>query len=451
MPSFAQAMSAVEINVLSLGATGDGVTLDTQAIQEAIDRVSAAGGGRVVVPGRKRFLIGGLMLKSNVDFHLADDAVLLASPDRAHYTSKTNIGVININRAQNVRITGTGHVDGQGMKFMGNYSPVDERWEPLAFRPRMFHLVRCSGLEITGISFGHSPEWGLQTLGCDHVLVDGIRIRNYLDVPNCDGIDPDRCRDMEIKNCDVVCADDGIVIKTSEQAEDFGPARNITVRDCSVICRDSGLKIGTETFGDISKILFERCRIVSGGRGSTITHRQPGNIDDVEFRDIEFLAQHHAARWWGWGEAASITAWPRKEGTKLGSLSNIRLRKIHGVAENSFRVDAHPDMSIKNVLLENCSVTIDRWTQYPGGIFDNRPTQANDPMHEPSGLERHDTPVFFLRNVQGAVVRNCTASWGIHPSDSFSYALETKNVSGLKIENFKGKAAKAGLHAISIG
>lgn len=451
IPSFAQAMSATEINVLSLGAIGDGMALDTQPIQEAIDRVSAAGGGRVVVPGGKRFLIGGLMLKSNVDFYLADDAVLLASPDRAQYTSKTNIGVININRAQNVRITGAGHVDGQGMKFMGDYSPLDERWEPLTFRPRMFHLVRCTGLELTGISFGHSPEWGLHTLGCDHVLVDGIRIRNYLDVPNCDGIDPDRCRDMEIKNCDLVCADDGIVIKTSEQAEDFGPAHNITVRDCSVICRDSGLKIGSETFGDISKILFERCRIVSGGRGPTITHRQPGNIEDVEFRDIEFLAQHHAARWWGWGEAASITAWPRKEGTKLGSLSNIRLRNIHGVAENSFRVDAHPDMLIKNVLLENCSVTIDRWTQYPGGIFDNRPTQANDPMHEPGGLERHNTPVFFLRNVQGAVVRNCTASWGIHPSDSFSYALETKNVSGLKIENFKGKAAKTGLQAISIG
>jgi polygalacturonase len=110
MPSFAQAMSATEINVLSLGAIGDGVALDTQPIQDAIDRVSAAGGGRVVVPGGKRFLIGGLMLKSNVDFHLADDAVLLASPDRAQYTSKTNIGVININRAQNVRITGSGHV-----------------------------------------------------------------------------------------------------------------------------------------------------------------------------------------------------------------------------------------------------------------------------------------------------------------------------------------------------
>ena len=445
MTSFAQSITGNEVNVMSLGAVGDGVVLDTAPIQKAIDQVSAAGGGRVLVPGGKRFLIGSLMLKSNVDFHLADDAVLLASPDPAHYMLRKFIGVINADKASNLRITGTGHIDGQGMKFMGNYSPVDERWEPLAFRPRMFHLLGCTGLEISGISFGHSPEWGLHTLGCEHVLVDGIRIRNYLDVPNCDGIDPDRCRDMEIKNCDVVCADDGIVIKTSEQtAEDFGGAHSITVRDCSIVCRDSGIKIGTETFGDISKVLFERCRIVSGGRGPTITHRQRGNIDDVEFRDIDFLAQHHAARWWGWGEAASVTVWPRTQDGKAGSLSNIRFKNVLGVAENSFRIDAHPDNPVKNLLLENCSVKIDRWTQYPGGMFDNRPTRADDPVSGPKGLEPHSTPAYFLRNVHGAILRNCSASWGPRSDDSFSYGLEAEHVSGLKLDNFKGKSARPG-------
>jgi polygalacturonase len=451
MPSFAQSASNLEINVMSLGAVGDGITLDTAPIQQTVDRVSAAGGGRVIVPGGKRFLIGALMLKSNVDFHLADDAMLLASPNPAHYKLNENCGVINADGATNLRITGSGHVDGQGMKFMGDYSPVHERWEPHTFRPRMFYLVNCRGLELSGISFGHSPQWGLHTLGCEHVLVDGIRVRNYLDVPNCDAMDPDRCRDMEIKNCDIVCADDGIVIKTSENTgRDFGITHNITVRDCSVICRDSGIKIGTETFGDISKILFERCRIVSGGRGPTITHRQPGNIEDVEFRDIDLLAQHHAARWWGWGEAASVTVWPRTPTGKTGSLSNIRFKNVRGVAENSFRIDAHPKMPIKNVLMEDCSVKIDQWTQYPGGMFDNRPTRADDPMREPGGLEKHDTPVYFLRNIQGAMLRNCSASWGLHEGKSFSYALEAHNVSGLKIENFQGKAARTGVPATFI-
>ena len=107
-------------------------------------------------------------------------------------------------------------------------------------------------------------------------------------------------------------------------------------------------------------------------------------------------------------------------------------------------------MPVKNVLLEDCSVKIDRWTQYPGGMFDNRPTRADDPMHEPGGLEKHATPAYFLRNVQGAVLRNCRATWGLHSSDSFSYALEAQHVSGLKLENFTGKSARPGLPATSI-
>jgi len=79
---------------------------------------------------------------------------------------------------------------------------------------------------------------------------------------------------------------------------------------------------------------------------------------------------------------------------------------------------------------------------------DNRPTQPDDPMHEPRGLEKHDTPVFFLRNLRGAVVRNCKARWGLHRDNYFSYALEAENVSGLKIEHFTGTASRPSLHSI---
>lgn len=113
-------------------------------------------------------------------------------------------------------------------------------------------------------------------------------------------------------------------------------------------------------------------------------------------------------------------------------------------------MDAHADMPIRDVLLEDCDVTIDRWTQYPGEAFDNRPTRANDPMLEPGGLEKHDTPAFFLRNVNGATLRRCTAHWGGHLQSYFSCALEARNVSNLKIEHFQGKAAHEGVRAMSV-
>jgi polygalacturonase len=426
-----------EYDVRKFGAVGDGVTVDSPSIQRAIDTASARGGGRVLLPGGRRFVTGALVLKSGVELHLADDVVLFASVDPADYAAEE--GILNANGARGLKITGTGNIDGQAMKFMTTYSETDERWEPKKFRPRMFSLKSCRDLEISGISFGHSPQWGMHLLGCERVLVDGVRVRNYMDVPNCDGIDPDRCRDVEIRNCDIVCADDGVVIKTSEQSENYGSSRNIVVKDCVVTSRDSGLKIGTETFGDVSKVLFERCKVISGGRGPTITHRQPGNIEDIEFRDIEVSAEHHAARWWGWGEAVSVTAWPRTAEGKVGYLRNIRMRNIKGRSENSVRIDGQKDQPVEDVLLENVDVTLDRWTKYPGGRFDNRPTKPGD-----QGLEAHGTPVFSVRNARNVIVKDCVARWGNDRQEYFTNALEAENVQGLKIEHFTGEAAFPG-------
>lgn len=429
--SFAQ---AVDFDVRKYGAVGDGVTVDTKALQRTIDAAAAQGRGRVLIPGGARFLTGALLLPSSVELHLADDAMLLANPDPGDYAHHP--GLINAESATGVKITGLGMIDGQAMQFMTAFSEKDERWEPKSFRPRIFSLHRCNDLEIHNITFGHSPTWGLHMLGCERVLVDGLRIRNYMEVPNCDGIDPDHCRDIEIRNCDIVGADDAIVIKASQTAEEYGPTNNITVRDCVVTTRDGGLKIGTETFGDISKILFERCKVISGGRGPTITHRQQGNIEDIEFRDIEVTAQHHAERWWGWGEAISITAWPRTKDGIVGTLRNVRLRNIRGRAENSIRIDGTAEKPIENVLLEDIDMTIDRWTMYPGAHFDNRPTMPNV-----EGLEPHDTPVFFLRNAKDVHLKNCHGRWGKNLQPYFSHLLEAHNVKQLELERLQGQAA----------
>jgi len=425
-----------DFNVMKYGAKGDGVSLDTSAIQKAIDAASASGSrARVLVPGGRRFLTGALQLKSGIDFHLADDARLLASTNPDDYP----IGlwaIMNAEKAIGLKISGSGFIDGQGLKFMTSYSTVDERWEPMHFRPRIFRLTACTDLEVTGISFGDAPEWGLSMLGCERILVDGITIRNQFDIPNCDGIDPDRCRDLEIRNCDIEGADDSIVIKSSKQVIDYGPTRNVLVKDCKVKSRDAGLKIGTETTGDISNVRFQHCKVISAGRGPTITHRGEGEIHNIEFSDIEIVAEHHAARWWGWGEAISLTAWSRNNGDKVGKLHDIRIGNVHGRAENSVRIEGSKDNPIENVLLDNVDITIDRWTKYPGGFFDNRPTPGGI-----AGLEAHQTPVYFLRNAKDVVLRNCKAAWGTNLQDSYGAALEAENVKGLSLTRFSGEAA----------
>lgn len=424
-------------DVRDFGAVGDGITLDSPAIQHAIDAAAAASTSapsRVIVPGGRRFLVGSLTLRSRVDLHLADDAELMVSVDPAHYAGGA---VIQARDATGVSITGTGNIRGRAREFMTHYDEVNEWWRPGPFRPRLFSLTGCRDLEVRDLSFSEAPSWGLHLLGCERVLVDGLRIRNLLDVPNCDGIDPDHCRDVEIRNCRIACGDDAIVIKTTRQTEDFGPAARIHVHDCEIATQDSALKIGTETWQDVRDIVFERCRVTSSGRACTIQLRDAGNVSNVEFRDIEFVSQYFSDPWWGRGEPISLTALPREPGTKVGTIRGVRVRNVTGRAENSVRVSGTAGNPVRDVTLENVAVTLDRWSKYPGGVFDNRPTRANDFP----ALEPHGTPGFHLRDAADVSLKNCRVAWGENCPGYFSHALEAENVANLRRENFVGLAA----------
>ncbi len=439
-------------NVLKYGAIGDGVTLDSPAIQRAIDAAATSGTrSQVLVPRGKRYLVGTLRLKSNIDFHLADDAQLSISTRREDYgaalptetdpekAAAVQDAVIVADGAIGLRISGTGRIEGRAREFMSGYDQAGEWWVPKAWRPKMFVLTACRDLEVRDITFAEAPFWGLHILGCEDVLVDNVKVRNLLDVPNCDGIDPDHSRRVEIRNCDVVAGDDAIVVKCSRQARDYGPASHIHVHDCVLETQDAGLKIGTETTSDIHDIVFERCRIKTSSRGLGIQLRDEGSVYNITFRDIELHSRFYSAPWWGRGEAISFTAIPRKPGSAIGKLHHVVVDNVTGTAENSVRVCGSPQSRPHDITLRNIALLFDKRSAYPGGIFDNRPTSVT------TALEPHSTPGFSFEHADAVTLTDCKVSWGENPPASFGYAVEAHDTTEVKTERLTGGPARATL------
>jgi len=424
------------------GAVGDGRTPDTAAIQRAVD-AAAATGGRVLLRAGHTYLTGPLTLRGGIDFHLNGDARLLVSTRAEDYPDPA-AGVLHAKGADRLTLSGTGTIDGRSAAFMERYDAEGEWWVPKPFRPRLLVLENCADLAIRGVTFRDAPSWTMHLVGCRRVVVEGVTIRNVMDVPNCDGIDPDHCQDVEIRNCRITCGDDAVVIKTTRAYPQYGSSRNITVRDCVLETQDSGLKIGTETTQDIHDILFERCEIRRACRGLTIQLRDEGDVHGVVFRDIRFTAQYFSAPWWGRGEAISFTAVPRAPGARLGRIHDVRVERVRGRAENSVRIDGHAPGHVSDVVLSDVDVTLARWTRYPGGVFDNRPTTAAEPV------ERHDTPGISVRRADRVTLDRCTVRWDGPRPPYFGHAVQAESAPGLVVRNLRGEAAHPGMEAVRI-
>lgn len=265
------------------GARADGRTLDTRAIQAAIDAAAKVGGVVAFRPGAYR--TGSIFVKSGVTLLIDKGVRILGSTDLADYpemfTRAADIemrwpsALINVYEQNNVRIVGDGVIDGDGKTFWDSYWALRRQYEPRGIRwaadfdcrrPRLIQIFRSSDVELSGPRLHRSGFWTVHICYSDRVHVADILISNNEGGrgPSTDGIDVDSSSNVLIERADISCNDDALCLKAGRGVDGFRvgrPSRDVTIRDCVV--RDSlgGISFGSGTTGGFHGIRFDNIDI----------------------------------------------------------------------------------------------------------------------------------------------------------------------------------------------
>ncbi|MFC1766783.1 glycoside hydrolase family 28 protein [Planctomycetota bacterium] len=243
-------------NIKTYGAVGDGVAMDTEAIQKTIDACHTAGGGVVWVPAGD-FQMGTIHLKSNVTLSLDYGASLLGSTDMADYPSeglaRAREGgphcLLYANDATDITIEGLGVIDARG-----THIDFPRRGGRGSIRPRLLRFEKCQNLTFSGVTFKRPAFWGLHLVDCKDIHFNAITLRFRNNNYNNDGLDLDGCENVLVENCDLEAGDDSICLKSS-----MNPCRNIVVRNCRVASNTAALKFGSSSHGGFIDVSVSNC------------------------------------------------------------------------------------------------------------------------------------------------------------------------------------------------
>lgn len=342
---------AFTVSITDFGAVGDGQTLNTLAIAAAIDKVTAKGGGKVVIP-RGLWLTGPIILKNNINLSIEEGALVIFSSDKDLYPLiETSFEGHNTVRCtspiygkdlENIAITGNGVFDGTGEAWrpVKKEKLADSQWKKLVksggvlsengkiwypsesslegqnlsemnvpkqlgnieeykkikdfLRPVMVSLVNCKKVLFDGPVFQNSPAWCLHPLMCEDLTIRNITVKNPWFSQNGDGLDIESCKNSIIYNCNFDVGDDAICIKSGKDADGrkrARPTENLIISNCIVYHGHGGVTIGSEMSGGVKNVHVSNCTFIGTDVGLRFKSNRGrgGIVENIYFSGINMI------------------------------------------------------------------------------------------------------------------------------------------------------------------
>jgi polygalacturonase len=435
--------SAGIFDVRNYGATGDGKTLDTSAVNRAIEAAESAGGGVVLFPPGV-YLCFSIHLKSHVRLQLEQgSAIVAAESPLPGQTSGYNGGVYDAaepntewdayqdyghnhwhnsllwgENLHDLGITGTGLIFGKGLSFGGNRSPRGDYPIYVAEQPgvgnKAIALKNCRNVVFRDFSILKGGHFGLLLTGVDNLTIDNLKIDT-----DRDGIDIDCCQNVHISNCTVNSPwDDGICPKSSYALGYARPTRNVTIDSCWVsgyyelgsildgtlrklapdvrLAHNGRIKCGTESNGGFINITISNC-IMEGCQGYALE-----SVDGALFEDIAITNSTMRDMYTGplFMRLGSRLRGP-KGTTKVGTMKRILISNLecfNATKSQASILTGIPGHAIEDVKLSNIY-----FESAGGGTAEDAnalPTEQEDNYPDPGRFGTTPSSGFFLRHMR---------------------------------------------------
>lgn len=364
--------------VTDYGARGDSSTLNTKAIQSAIDKCAAAGGGVVVIP-KGIFRSGSLFLKKGVNLELREGAVLKGSTDINDYPKiNTRIeghfemwraALINADGTDHLRITGTGTLDGSGAPFWKQFWDArakDNKTKNLDVeRPRLMLVQNAKDVQISGIHFLNSGFWNLHIYKCSNVVVKNCSFiapavsKPDNHAPSSDGIDVDSSRDVLIAGCFFSVGDDCIALKGTKgpfaaKDESSPPVERVTITDCIVEKGGGIVTCGSEAT-IVKDVVVKNCIT----RGPTVLRLKlrpdtPQHYENILLENITLENGGIIFKVSPWSQYFDLMG----QEPPSSVVRNVRIKNIHGNAQSWGELFGHAKAAISDISVTDASLQL---------------------------------------------------------------------------------------------